>query len=199
MSRPSPFFRMSAPLARACAASVLGDFGDTIERAEIAGDLRRGASQVSDLSLVMIPKPAGLWGDGWRQDFLDKLTTSPRWTPLHKVTPASKMAVLRSTKNAHFSVKLWLCTPETWGWIFMLRTGPEDFVRDLTQQAREDGLKFDNGRLWRALTAFQLEPVPTPEESDIFRAMDIGEIDPADRSSDTLRKVIAMRGQLARR
>ena len=72
-------------------------------------------------------------------------------------------------------------TRETWGWIFCLRTGPEDFTRRLVRHHSAGGLlpeqyRFEDGRLWLGD-----QPMDTAEETDLFRLLGIPWIHPTKR------------------
>lgn len=60
-------------------------------------------------------------------------------------------------------VDLFLCRPETWGNIMVIRTGSSDFVRMVAARWVQLGYK---GVEWQ-LTRFG-KPVPVPEEADLF-------------------------------
>ena len=68
--------------------------------------------------------------------------------------------------------------PAQWGWIYALRTGPGDYTHWLVTPKRFGGglpghIELRHGALWNHSTL-----VPTPEEEDLFKALDIPFVKP---------------------
>jgi len=78
-------------------------------------------------------------------------------------------------------VDLFICTPENWGYIFMLRTGCAEFSRAVVTYAPKMGMRFEDGRLWRGKM-----PIETREEMDVFRLLGLPYVEPHHRVGNTL-------------
>lgn len=76
---------------------------------------------------------------------------------------------------------LFITTPECWGVIFAIRTGPGDYSRELVTVAKRLGYQVEDGRLWRLHRDGARDVVPTPEEADFFRALGVPMPAPAER------------------
>jgi len=88
--------------------------------------------------------------------------------------------------SSQMNVDLFLCTPETWGCIFLIRTGSAEFARRVVTRRVYGGwcpnhLRFSDGRLWE-YRGTELVALDTPEESDVFREMGLAFIPPEQRS-----------------
>lgn len=82
-------------------------------------------------------------------------------------------------------VDLFITTPEAWGAIFCIRTGPGDFSKALVTRFRRHTLYYQaDGSLKRKDTS---AVVPVPEERDYFRLAGVVWVEPALRSLQTLR------------
>ena len=146
------------------------------ERIELAGSLRRQKPMVGDIEIVAIPRrPKNIFGEPLYvlptllDEFLAGKVVFAKDGPRYKQFPYSK-----------YTVDLFLPTADTWGSVFTIRTGSADFTHWLVSQqprgAAPFGVHFDGGRLYahgRLLT--------TTEEADVFAAVGLAYIDPADR------------------
>lgn len=170
------------------------------QRIAIAGSIRRGKAMVGDIEIVCAPEimnlPTGAKGfiqikqDGvkWMCDRLrEQDIFSPRlnlqgnpeaWSDRHK------RAVYKGAKLDLFVVQ----PDRSWGYTMLLRTGPGDANGVLVTKLgvrNHDGLygilpvgyQFREGELWRGEMH-----IPTPEEKDVFAALDLPYIPPPLRS-----------------
>lgn len=152
------------------------------DRIEIAGSLRRERSEVGDIELVAIPKvetvirpiAGDLFGDSkpvevnrlWEQlDF----TVGRSYT---KCGPRYRQFVYKGVK-----VDLFTATPNTWGWIFLIRTGPWEFSHHVAVALNKasytgTGGAIHKGELKLVDGAWKLvpkgDPIKTPTEQDVF-------------------------------
>ncbi len=152
------------------------------ERIEIAGSIRRRQPIVGDIELVAIPKlcPAlevqyCLFDEPLKlvsalDMLLERLTRDkPNFRGGNKNGDYMKNFLLEyDNGETVIPVELYLCSPENWGYIFALRTGPGDFNIAWVTQQRKDGLlpnrySFSGGMLHKDGQA-----IPTPEEGDVF-------------------------------
>lgn len=145
------------------------------DRVEIAGSLRRGKPDVGDIEIVAIPKlTKGLFGD-------EKVRESK------SIEIVLRNAGYRLVKNGNrfkqieldeCKCDLFFTTPDRWGLIFAIRTGPAEFSHKLVTQRRYGGhlpsdLFVTDGLIWRGG-----EVIPTPEEVDVFRVLGMNYVSP---------------------
>lgn len=173
------------------------------ERLEIAGSIRRAAPEVGDIELVVIPRwreveapgPRPLFGPpalerrndlvALLRDLIGEgaLTALKMSTSDEVVVPAADLRddakAMKFRHRSGMQVDLFICTPETWGLNFFIRTGPGDFGRRaLAHWKRITGGGYaDEAQLYNAAGKL----VPTPEEADVFSALKVGWIEPARR------------------
>lgn len=165
------------------------------ERIEVAGSIRRRKATVGDIEIVAIPKlipdmaaQLSLFGDppmmvSALDMLLERLTRDkPNFTRGDKNGELQKQfyVLLNPEDGAKIMLELWLASPENWGYIFALRTGPAEFNKAWVTQQRKGGLlpnrySGSGGRLHK-----DGKPIPTPEESDVFDLIG-GLIPPTDR------------------
>ena len=149
------------------------------DRVEIAGSVRRHKADCGDVEIVAIPKLADA---------------------LFLVNDRAAYPIKQALLN-HFDIvkggehmlqfiaplcplEVYLTTPEQWGVIFTIRTGPADFSHRLVT-ARQDGgmcpswLQFTEGRIKIRKTGVLLD---TPEEADVFKVLDKKYIEPEARA-----------------
>lgn len=73
--------------------------------------------------------------------------------------------VIESEDHAPVKLDLFLTTPEQWGVITTIRTGPAEFSSAIVTAIKKYGLKVDKGQLWNA----EGESLPCAEEEDFFK------------------------------
>jgi len=200
-------------IAQAVADKLVERFAPACARIEIAGSLRREKATVGDIELVAISKlyRAGqldLFGQGAEEgalrsrldDVLDELLVAdpprifreppkdvagqPRWGNKYKC-----FWLYINPTFGHVQVDLFTATPENWGAILTIRTGPAAFGKLLQAHIKNDTpYRQQDGLLVVEKTG---EVVPVPEEADYFRLAGVAWIPPAERCKATLRKAIA--------
>jgi DNA polymerase/3'-5' exonuclease PolX len=158
------------------------------ERIQEAGSVRRHRPLVGDIEIVAIPKlipelPAQLsiLGDPPQMVsaldiLLEKLVKEkPHFRRGDKNGTLFKNFLIEyDDDGSEIGLDLFLTTPEQWGYILALRTGPGEFNQAWVTQRRKGGLlpdeySFSGGWLYKAG-----QRVPTPEEADIFRLIGDG-------------------------
>lgn len=191
--------KMPLEAARRHAEEIIALLEPFCERIEIAGSIRRGKAEVSDVELVAIAKIEpilDMFGVVW--GYVDLLhnqcnTLFETGVFAHRLDSRSRRAWGTKFKRMLFGdvpVDLFIATPATWGCVFTIRTGDADFSKMLVTSRRAGGacpgsLLFQNGRVWRGNTALH-----TPEEMDVFRALGLPFIEPEERSAETLQKIL---------
>ncbi len=163
------------------AKQLKSELSPLCERIEIAGSVRRQKPDVGDIELVAIPKMVSsgdLLGSPIsafaRHDFTKLgvvLKHGPRYV---------QIALHRARINLDFFIVL---PPASWGVIYTLRTGPADFSTRCVTQRSKGGLlpsylQVKDGVVRHIATG---EIVPTPEEEDFFKALELRWLPPDKR------------------
>ena len=187
--------KVRIPLAEAerLATELVELLSPVCERIEVAGSSRRRKATVGDVEIVCIPMVEaetdmfGLESGGSRNLFderceelvmsgqLDKrrdIHGRPHWGA------RSKAALYRGFACDLFAV----LPPAQFGTIFLIRTGSSEFSHRLVTQRRQGGcmpewMQQRDGLLWS-----NGSPVPTPEEGDVFAALGLSWVEPAERT-----------------
>lgn len=149
------------------------------EKIEIAGGIRRGnVRDMNTIDLVAISKldmqpnifmqmqPAG-------RDLLFKHIRKA-----YDVTQGCKDGQRQCTFQVceNIAVRVSLATPETWGYILALRTGPPGLSKALIIKLKKAGYEPSDGKLLR-----DRKPVPAPIEQTVFRMAGVKYLTPAMR------------------
>jgi len=149
------------------------------DRVEVAGSIRRKSVDCGDVELVAIPKV--------RYNLLGE----PFWSA-GEIEDALYQAGYRFTKNGeHFKqfdlgpcmCDLFITTPEKFGAIYLIRTGPFEFSARIVTSKAHGGhmpsyLKEKDGRIVHRETG---QVYDTPEEEDYFRVIGLKFIPPEKR------------------
>ena len=86
---------------------------------------------------------------------------------------------------------LFLATPENWGAIYCIRTGPAAFSQALVTHFKlRTPYRQQDGALVVEATG---EVVPVPEEADYFRLAGLPYLEPAERSAGQLHRLLTRR------
>lgn len=165
-------------------------------RIEIAGSIRRRKPEgIHDIELVCIPRPAQLALGGapvvsQLHDLTDRLRGLDQLTPRRDASGRIAWGLkYRRAEWQGAAVDLFITTPEQWGVIFTLRTGDSDFSRCLVTPQPAGvmplGMRIEQGHVWRDIRALD-----TPEERDVFIALNLPWIEPEQRTSLALRRAV---------
>lgn len=152
------------------------------ERIMIAGSLRRQKPEIGDIEIVAMPmlEPVcdlfGMPVEGMERSGLDERLASLKTEGYTKNGAKYKQFMWQG-----ISVDLFIASAETWGCVSTIRTGSADFTHWLVTPRRHGGgcpshLKFSEGRLVTGGAHY-----PTPEEVDVFAALEQTWIEPAER------------------
>jgi DNA polymerase/3'-5' exonuclease PolX len=161
-------------------------------RIEIAGSVRRRRPDIGDLELVVVPQMArryDLFGEpaGVPVSMLDDriayvLETgalAPRLTDAGQQRLGGKYKALVYQGMA---VDLFITSPECWGVIYTIRTGPADFSHRLVTPRQQGGLLPNYLRVREGrLVGTDGQPLDTPSEESVFQAIGLPWIAPEDR------------------
>ncbi len=164
---------MSLRTARACATEMVEALRPYCHRVAVAGSVRRGREWINDIEVVAIPKSTvrqpdvDIFGEpiGKAVTVRDPgfiMVVDSIANPLVKGKPSDGMNLQFFTREG-VKVDLFLCKPDTWGYIYTIRTGSAEFMRMVAARWVQLGYKGVEGQL----TRFG-KPVPVPEEADLF-------------------------------
>ena len=188
-------------------SALVKDMQPFCERIEIAGSIRRKkASDIKDLEIVAIPKwenrepetfdglfqiskPAPvnlLYGWAMKQESVQWIKPGVSEIVEWPVSPEGKYwrGLTRFAEGSnHIKLDLFLCTPENWGVIFLIRTGSADFSRELVTYARDcTSYRIDKGFLKQNPAHSDFDsPIPCREEADIFARLGLEYVEPERR------------------
>lgn len=178
--------KISLCQAEGLASKIISALAPGCERIEVAGSIRRKKETVGDIEIVAIPiVQRNLLGEPTENfpTLLDQILGSlimderikrgQRW--------GDKFRQFHPAAQPNITVDLFLVTPESWGVQFMIRTGSAEFSRKaVTQQSKGGFLHNDchihNGRVW-----YHGRDVQTPEETDVFKWLNCGWVEPCKR------------------
>ena len=172
-------YRMSYSWAMKLAENMLAVLQPYCERIEIAGSLRRKKETVGDIEIVLIPfsLPDLLGEEHYGAGRITNVL-SGEGLDLTKDGPYFKQVMLPDGKT---KFDIFLTNPEKWGCVFTIRTGSAEFVHKLVTKRSQGGfcpsnLRFKDGRIWNGD-----EVLDTPEEEDVFNALNMKWVKPESR------------------
>lgn len=181
---------MSLRTARAVAAEMIEALRPYCHRVEVAGSIRRGRDWINDIEIVAIPKSTvkqpdkDLFGEPMGKAVTVRdpgfiMVVDSIANPLLIGRPSDGKYLKMITRDG-VKVDLFLCEPDTWGYIYAIRTGSVDFMRTMAARWVQLGYKGVNGQL----TRFG-KPVPVPEEADLFALLHMAVPPPHQRELTT--------------
>jgi DNA polymerase/3'-5' exonuclease PolX len=195
---------MNYPQAKRIADGLVAELAPACDRIEIAGGVRRKKDNPHDIEIVCIPSPGAP-----RASFGDKVVYKSYLEKSLAVLEAERILPHREKngdkfKKYHintdhfgcksfvpFALDLFIVTPETWGVLFTIRTGPSDFSRlCVTPRALggylPDGYKVKDGRVWVCENWHSDDiltvSVDMPEEQAFLDFLGLGWIEPEKRN-----------------
>lgn len=179
---------MNLDSARIIASNLIRSMQPHCARIATAGSVRRRCPEVRDLEIVAIP----IWGErpAAQLDLFSGADTEPAnrlfdewtppyphtWTKGHKPEGRYWQAQLQ-TPSGPLQLDLFLTSPERWGIIYVIRTGPRDFSKALMIHAKSIGMRVDEGNLWDHAGC----AIPTPEEANVFAELGLEYVEPQHR------------------
>jgi DNA polymerase/3'-5' exonuclease PolX len=173
--------------ARVLANRVLDAIAPLVDWAEVAGSIRRERPEVNDIDIVAIPKtltrstplsPVVYVGESivWQQIIPDTLMKK-----LGLVDHQRGQELLRlSFPENRFPVDIYRARDETWGVIFLIRTGSKEHNVKLCSLARSKGLKLSARQGLVTQGGFG-QIIASKTEEEIFAALGLGYVEPKDR------------------
>lgn len=149
-------------------------------RIEVAGSIRRGKPDVGDIELVAVPikevEPDGMFDStevNRLTERIEQLIYSGRLAS-HPTDPKRGERYSKLIEPASgLQVDLFSATAETFGIIYLIRTGPADYSHRFVTDLRRRALHVKNGELHRGSLGCGSSPcevVDTPSELEVFDA-----------------------------
>lgn len=166
---------------QAIAAGLVERMRPACQRIEIAGSIRRQKDMIGDIELVAVPKyMPDLFGEPTTISDLDALLLTWPITFV-KNGPKYKQFIFAGNSGEQYTVDLFLPSPETWGVIYMIRTGSAEFAARMVTRKEKgglmpNGLSVADGRVWLNGAALNLA-----DEGDLFDMWGMDFVEPKDR------------------
>lgn len=181
---------MKLEQAQKIAELLKRDLEPYTNRIEIGGSIRRKKPEVKDIELVCIPtiatvesKQTDLFG-GFRTEKVNLLfgRIASRYQVVKMGDRYTQMQVGIGGDD-HIKVDVFTAMPETWGYIFLLRTGPAEFSKWVVTELKRRGFTPKGGEILHG--AFVAS---TPTEQSVFNLLGIDWIEPEYRFKDVMWK-----------
>ena len=176
--------RFPLALAEVTGQSLIRLLGDSCERIEIAGSVRRRQSEVGDIELLCIPKAGemDLFGgpvasesllDQRCRQLIDQGFLAPRPKKLGAVTigPLNKLLIHPATG---IGVDVFATSAENWGMAMVVRTGPAEFNVRVMARFQEPGIA---GHTYGGVTS-EGEELQCPTEERVFELLEWDYLEP---------------------
>lgn len=159
------------------------------QKIEIAGSIRRCEKMIGDIEIVAIPNihcQNDLFGTSSNVvsnellNFLDKLVEDGSITKGYSWGDRNRKFFVTTTNNATYKIDLFLCTPQNWGNIFLIRTGCSNFSAAIMSHLKRQNLRHDKGYLYSA----DGKVIDCPSEEDFFSAINYPFVAPQLRTKE---------------
>lgn len=150
-------------------------------RVAVAGSVRRQVPEVKDIEVVAIPNDRDRmrivdeWAPGFGARWIK--TGTPVAVPWR---PKADGRYWRALLDEGLKLDLFLCAPENWGTILLIRTGSAEFSEAVATHGKRIGKRFHEGRL-SVLNGLAWTAIPTPEERDVFGELGLAWVPPERR------------------
>lgn len=164
------------------------------KRIQIAGSVRRKKLAVDDIELVaepLIVPVLNLFGDQiGEHNLLHELLESLKANGRIGLDDQVRRDGLRYKRFVHsdhsdlraISIDLFIVIPPAqWGVILALRTGPALYSQWLVTQRSRGGALHDDSYIRDGAVWYDGQPLPMPEEADLFSFLGIPALPPSDR------------------
>jgi DNA polymerase/3'-5' exonuclease PolX len=166
---------MKLKQAQQIAEALKAELTPLCEQIEIGGSIRRKKPEPNDIELICIPKFAEI-GTGQATLFGSENTITENLLfghlarHYHVMKMGEKYCQIATQDT---KVDVFTATFRTWGYIFMLRTGPAEFSKFVVTELKKNGFTMDAGEVFHHGT-----PCTIPTEEDLFFLLGIDSIPP---------------------
>lgn len=172
--------RVDRERAEIVANTLVALLESATSRIEIAGSIRRGRPDVGDIELVAVPIREtiqdGMFGTREANRLTERVNDliGSRLLGSHPTDPkrGDRYSKLIEPRTG-LQLDLFSATAETFGLIYLIRTGPADYSRRFVTDLRSRALHVANGELHRGSLgcgSAACEVIPTPAEADVYAA-----------------------------
>ncbi len=183
MSQKTELPQVKMPLseARYLAEALKDQLAPFCDRIEIAGSIRREKPFVHDIELVAIPKVELVESDLFGGEVPKRMKAFCEtllgfgW---HKLGDPTNGKYVKIELHEGICLDLFMCVPQNWGYIFMLRTGSSWFNEHIMIKRLKDRY-YEPKDGWVNLKGNSLH---TPEELDVFDLMKLEPVEPQFRN-----------------
>ena len=161
--------KMTLDEARPIATDVMDALFPYCERIEIAGSFRRGRKHIGDIEVVCIPRTIEIQADLFETQLVRSpgfVQTVLRWEKV-KGDPENG----KYTQRIHPSgtkIDIFMPTPENWGIILLIRTGPAAYSKSIMTQLKQKGYRCEGGYVKNSKTGYV---VPTYSENCVYKLL----------------------------
>ena len=179
---------MKLKQAQKIAESLIADLEPYCERIEIGGSIRRRKPEVKDIELVVIPK-FGDYPTGQMSLEGDPLTSYENLLFEHIAANREEYRIIKmgvkyaQIHKSGMMIDVFTATPGTWGYIFLLRTGPAEFSKWAVTELKRRGYTPKDGAVWHGDLR-----INSLDEEMVFRLLGIDWIEPEYRFKDVMWK-----------
>src|SRR3990172_9337062 len=148
------------------------------QKIEIAGSLRRRCMTVGDIEIVAVPKveeievaEPDLFGEKQTKSYnmllraLDGLAAKMGFA-FYKKGEKYRQFPFPLKSGRQISVDLFTAKPETFGWIWLIRTGSKDFSHAVATRLNQAGYTSEEGQI---MSTGDKTLIETPFEDDVFK------------------------------
>lgn len=152
------------------------------DQLEVAGSVRRRKARVSDIELVIIPKPDAVefgMPPGKCEGFTKVFEYFRLQTHATVVKNGERFKQLTWAKTKLCpSLDLFIVRPPAqFGVIYLIRTGSKHFNMEMIKRGEGLGIKFKDGAMWKGDRM-----LICPTEAQVFEALEMNFIPPEERS-----------------
>ena len=167
------------------AESLRSDLRPYCEKIEIGESIRRKKLEPKDIELIAIPKFAEV-GTGQATLFGGETTITENLLFTYLAGKSEYSIIKMGERYCQFEyigaedtikVDLFTATPATWGYIFMIRTGPAEFSKWVVTELERRGFTLKDAAIWDKTPAGD-DMIGTPTEQGVFGLLQIDWIDP---------------------
>lgn len=173
------------------AGQLIVDLSTYCEYIKVGGSIRRKKPDVKDIELICIPKfgdfPIGqmdLEGNqmtSWENLLFEHIAANDdKYDVIKMGEKYAQIEVFDENSvgtRFYIRVDIFTATPETWGYILLLRTGPWDFSKWAVTELKRKGYTPKDGEIRNLRGTF----IPTSTEGEVFNLLGIDYIAPEDR------------------
>lgn len=198
--------RFGFPLHWRVIEKVTDWIADHCEVLEVGGSIRRGKPDPKDVELIAIAKDT-LWLT------LDKMLAEGRFKKADYGGSTRWGQTYRGLEVDGMKVEVWTASPDTWGYIYWLRTGPGAANQYAVTRLWESSMRAQGGAIWYATDWEEIRKpvkgdkdkiewrsstkrqVSVKTEHDMFGLLNMPFLDPADRTEQAYRKALGGKGR----